>query len=903
MRKSILDGIIESMKQVGDLTRIDSQKEKENAFKLDKIRYKRSDLYPLILNIPNPVSEFDTDAGCWAGMNMNHIETGEREVPVEYLKSAWEHVWGLEKTYDSKYIEDKTLNLQNYVNAHDAELRKEFRKMISVEKFNTDDKQYDVYTAMQWLTWLLIIEEKEHFSVCRPKQTACKYNVDLDSYKILEARISEQLKYEGNMLLLYGKQFIGKSVFVKNRMAEMAEGYGCYVFDCEQKTFSGFLRGLRNRQDDFWLKFQSEKDGKRIILPYNIEDMRKKQNLIRLRDIEAGNIVVWDNIAACNLNNYIEEISRSGFHFKSVLVVDAAVIDKKISGSISEDAMIHISNLPEQEMRLVADSIFLKAGKKWKDGMDCLEQEDHQCLEELITDVNGNIALLDMVIRNYLALRKKQGEDEAGKFLKHMQDYKDASPADRKTAKFKKTGTTSSFDNNIRAVFRQSISSKDRLKITILSLLNGQRVSVGSLQKYFKISVDDLDRFLEDGIVEEEDGFAAVRIHPVIPEMLFPFLRKNNDNMEGNYSNGELKECLGYVLGLIGDLGKLSPQPVDEGELGIIVDAVIKRIYFLLCENESWFMDHFDEYFTLMMQYRMFLLEYDKFYSYDDMLLRMGDRGFRINGKHYAGKDDVYGKKMSDLKKGMFRMLDWQKMYKEVQAGHGAGNGKGDLVCYGKEAREVERQIGTEIDNLIKALRNMANPKLGMKTIYRKQFEYDVHNLGNIMEMLIRQKLDSYFIAMYWHYIRRDEKLYRVNKNNFTMFVNKYLHIDNKYLQDLCISLKQVYGHSLEILKRDKGHISLVMLKVDPSRSVKEKTNAVQDICMQYLSLECLCHYEHSHWMNSIEEFQELYNNMLDWLDVVAVKDVIINFFVGIVKNHFMKLAEYVESLLNDGTN
>lgn len=218
-----------------------------------------------------------------------------------------------------------------------------------------------------------------------------------------------------------------------------------------------------------------------------------------------------------------------------------------------------------------------------------------------------------------------------------------------------------------------------------------------------------MDIFLENGVLERAEGIVTVRIHPVIPEMLFPFLRKNTEIMEGSYSNEELRECLGYVMRLIGELMKLSPQLADEKNLVIIVDAIIKRIYFLFCENELWFMGHFDEYFTLMMKYRLFLLEYDNFIIYDRLRVRMSDRAFRINGKYYKGEDDVYGRKMTDLKKGMFQMLDWEKMYKETIGGYSssAENDQDKLIGTGKEIREAEKQIEPQIDFLVQALNSM----------------------------------------------------------------------------------------------------------------------------------------------------------------------------------------------------
>lgn len=899
MRKNILDGIIASMEQVGDLERSKEQKRADqNAFKLDEVNYKRSDLYPMILGIPNPQNKIELDESCWAMLNRGHIETGEREVPLEDLKLAWKYVWGQEQIYEKKYNDDKTVKLRDYINKHDAELRIRFKELISKEKFNVNDKQYDSYTAMQWLVWLMIMEEKEYFFLCSPKQTVKKYNVSLNSHKLLSEKISGKIKNTGNMLILYGKQFIGKTVFTENCLPGLAGKNGCYILDCGQKSFGEFLNSLRNRQDEFWLKFQMNEPDSQIILPYNIDNIGLKQNLLRLKEIEAGHIVIWDNIASRELNNYMEQISKAGFQFQSVLVADMAVMDGDIREKIPEDDMIQIPNLSDQEMWLVAESIVLKSDRKLKNGMNDLPQDDKEYLKKMIPDLNGNIALLELVLRNYLALKKKQGQEEAEKFLKNIQDYKDISPADRKTAKFKKTGTSSSFDNNIRTVFQQSISNEERLKITILSLLNGQKISAESLQKYFKISGDDLGRFLEDGIVEAENGSVAVKIHPIIPEMLFPFLRKNTENIEGSYSNEELRECLEYVIRLIGELMQLSPKLIDEKELTVIVDAVIKRIYFLFCENQSWFMSHFDEYFTLMMKYRLFLLEYGKLIEYDGFRDRMDHRDFRISGKYYKGADDIYDKKMTDLKKGMFQLLDWEKMYKEVLSGDigsVAGDGQEDLICTGKEIRDAEKQIEPEINFLLQALNNMIT--MDIKTINWKQFHFDVYNIEGMLEPIIRQKLDDYFLAMYWYYLSKNDKLYTMNKNTFIMFVQKFLHIENEHLQDLCENIRRVYGHSLEILRRKRGYIQIVTFKTDNSLSMKDKTDAIQDLCLQYLSLECLCHYDHNDWMNSVGEFQELYINLFDWVEIVTIKDISLNFLVGIVNEHFTRLIEYVKEL------
>lgn len=486
MRKVILDTILEEMEQVGDLKKErQSKRTGQNAFKLGQaaMRYKRSDMYPAILNVPNPNRD-DADPNCWADRGMNHIETGEREVPAEYLKLAWKYAWNQEQTYENKYKEDKTIMLRDYINEHDARLRIRFKELVSEEKYNVMDKQY---TAMQWLVWIMIIEEKEHFSLYSQKQSGSKYYTGLDTYKMISEKFSEQIKKAGNIFILYGRQFIGKSVFAGNCLPGLAHRNGCYILDCGQKPFIEFLESLRNRQDDFWSKFKEE-ERDRIVLPYDTVNIGLRQNLLRLKEIGAGYIVVWDNIASHDLNDYIGRISEAEFQFKSVLVVNMAVMVKNIKEKIPEYSMIQFPGLSDKEMRLVADSIFLKTDRKLKNRMDGLPLEDKKYLEQLMPDLNGNIALLELVIRYYLALKRKWGQDEAGKFLKHMQNYQDTSPADRKTAKFKKTGTTSNFDNNIRTVFQKSISSEERLKITVLSLLNGQRIHEESLQRYFKIS-------------------------------------------------------------------------------------------------------------------------------------------------------------------------------------------------------------------------------------------------------------------------------------------------------------------------------------------------------------------------------------------------------------------------------
>lgn len=150
---------------------------------------------------------------------------------------------------------------------------------------------------------------------------------------------------------------------------------------------------------------------------------------------------------------------------------------------------------------------------------------------------------------------------------------------------------------------------------------------------------------------------------------------------------------------------------------------------------------------------------------------------------------------------------------------------------------------------------------------------------------------------MYWHFISRNEEQYTMNKNIFIMFAQKFVNIENELLQELRKDMQRVYGHSLDILRKTKGNIPVVILKIDNSLSIKEKMDGIHDICLQYLSLECLCHYEHNDWMYSAGAFQELYINLQDWLEIVTIKDVSLNFLAGIVNEHFTKLVEYVRKL------
>lgn len=899
MRKNVLDAIIEKMEQVGNLERIEQPKRTDqNAFKLNGKKYKRSDLYPMILSIPNPEVESKSDVNCWAMQSRGHIETGEREVPIEDLKAAWMCVCGMKEYHlkDDK-IEDKTKNLQDYIYEHDVVLRKLFRKMISDDKFHSSSKQYDVYIAMQWLVWIMVIEEKEHFYLHCKERASSKYDTNFASYKNLSEKISGQIKKGGNVFILYGKMFTGKTVFVKSFLPGLTETDGCYFFDCGHKRFLEFLESLRNKQDYFWSDFQKKEQNSHVDVPYNIDDIGFEQNICRLKEISEDYLVVWDNIAACDLHSYLEGIENIGFLFKSVLVVDLAVIGEDIRRYLPGSRIIQIPRLAEQEMRSVASHIIKKVNRSCKSGFSSLPQNCQDYMRKLIVDLNGNIALMELVIRNYLAIQKLHSQEDAEKFLMHLQAYKDMLPPDRKTAKFKKAGTTSSFDNNVRFVFRKSISEDDRLKVTMLSLLNGKRLHMGCLQKYFKICQEDIHRYMIDGIVEEEGGFITVYIHPVIPEILFPFLSKNNQDLEGNYSNDELKECLEYVIRLIAGLMKFSLQPIDEAELLIIVDAVIKRIYLILCENEGWFIEHFDEYFTLMLQYRLFLTEYNYFGSDDSFLLRIANRDVRINGKYYHRKNDVYDKELTDLKKSMLRMMDWQRMYKEVQARNiykDTGEGLEDFACTGEEMREAEKQIEKVINLLTKEIKQMIYPGMMFDN---KRFWYDMHNLESLLEPVIRQRLDSYFMGMYWYFNTKDEKRYKRYKNNYIAFVNRFLQPKKKPpFKRLVNCIQQVYGCTLAIL-RGRGHISIKVFQVKLDLIMKEKLDIVQAICLQYLALECLCERDHNKWMNGLEEFQELYINLQEWTDVTEIKDLSLRFMVAIVNTHFKNLVDYVNNL------
>lgn len=899
MRKIILDAIIEKLEQVGNLERIDQPKRaSQNAFKLNGKKYKRSDLYPMILSIPNPEDGLEEDANYWIGQSREHIVTGEREVPLEDLKAAWMCACGLEeyRLKDGK-VEDKTRNLQGYIYEHDAVLRMLFRKMVSEDKFYVNNKQYDVYTAMQWLVWIMVIEEKEHFFLHSKKHASSKYDTNLKSYQNLPGEIFGRIRNGGNVFLLYGKRFIGKTVFVEDCLLRQDETNKCYLFDCGQKSFLEFLKILRNKQDNFWNDFHKQEKYSHAGVPYDTESIGVQQNMCRLKEVSEDCIVVWDNIAACDLQSYIEGIVNSGFLFKSVLVVDLAVIGENIRRYLPENHILQIPSLTEQEMRSVASHIIKKVDRSCKSRFSNLPQDCQEYMGKLIMNLNGNIALMELVIRNYLAIQKQHSQEEAEKFLLHLQDYKDILPSDRKSANFKKTGTTSSFDNNVRYVFRESISGNDRLKITILSLLNGKRVHRGCLWKYFKICKEDMHRYLMDGMTEEEGDFVIVRIHPVIPELLFPFLRKNNQDLEGNYSNDELKECLEYVIRLIADLMKFSPQSVDEAELLIIVDAVIKRIYLILCENEGWFTDHFDEYFTLMLQYRLFLTEYNYFGSDDSFLLRIANRDVRINGKCYHRKNDVYDKELTELKKSMLRMMDWQRMYKETQERNifkRTGERMEDFVCAGEEIRKVENQIEKVINLLTKEIKHMIYPGVMLD---HKKFWYDMHNLESLLEPVIGQRLDSYFMAMYWYFNAKDEKRYKWYKNNYIAFVNRFLHPKKESpFKRLLNHIQRVYGYTLAIL-RGRGHITVKIFQVKFDLIMKEKLDIIQAICLQYLSLECLCESDHNKWMNSLEEFQGLYINLQEWMDITEIKDLSLRFMVGIVNTHFMNLVDYVNNL------